>query len=64
MKENKIVIKQVGYTYIFALNAMVPDHEVERIHSVIKQQLKEGCVVLPATIKLLSVEPHLEHVLE
>ena len=60
----KITIKQVGYTYIFKIDVMIEDEEVERLHEQLKRSLKEGCVVLPTGVNLISVTPRLEFVLE
>lgn len=63
MNSNKITIKQVGYTYVFRVVPMSRE-TVEELRDNIRQQLKEGLVVLPAYVTLESVEPHLETFIE
>ena len=60
MKDNRITIKQVGYTYVFQVAQLLRPEGVEKIREDIRQQLKEGCVVLPANVRLASIQPHLE----
>lgn len=62
--DNKVVIKQVGYTYIFQISTMISPKEQERIREEIIQQMKEGIVFLLPAVKLISVEPHLETFIE
>lgn len=64
MNDKKITIKQVGYTYVFQVDTVLRKEDILKIHDTIRQQLKEGCVILPAGIRLVSVEPHLEAFVE
>ena len=66
MKDNRqtITIKQVGYTYVFRVMPMLCQGDMERVREDLRQQLREGCVVLPAGITLESVEPRLETFIE
>lgn len=64
MKDNKITIKQVGYTYVFQVAPLLAADRLQEIRDDIRQQLKEGCVILPAGVSLLSVEPRLETFIE
>lgn len=60
MKDNKITIKQVGYTYVFQVETMLRPQHLEELRQKLRTQLKEGCVVLPANVRLASVQPRLE----
>lgn len=60
MKDNKITIKQVGYTYVFQVETMLRPQHLEELRQQLRTQLKEGCVVLPANVRLASIQPHLE----
>lgn len=64
MSDNRLTIKQVGYTYVFQVAQLLRQDGVEKIREDIRQQLKEGCVILPAGVTLVSVEPHLETFVE
>lgn len=60
MKDNKITIKQVGYTYVFQVETMLRPQHLEELRQQLRTQLKEGCVVLPVNVRLASIQPHLE----
>ncbi len=60
MKDNKITIKQVGYTYVFQVETILRPQHLEELRQQLRTQLKEGCVVLPANVRLASIQPHLE----
>ena len=62
--DNRVVIKQVGYTYIFQISTMIHPEEQERMRQEIIKQMKEGIVFLNAAVKLISVEPRLETFVE
>lgn len=57
---NEIVIKQVGFTYVFRLSGIWPEETIDKIREHIKRQLAEGLVVMDGGLELVSVEPHLE----
>ena len=63
-KNNKVVIKQVGYTYIFQVSNLINPEEQKRIQEELKRQLKEGVVFIDGAVKLVSIEPHLETFVE
>ena len=64
MKDNRLIIKQVGYTYVFQVEQVLTKDMFQEIRNDIRKQLKEGYVLLPANVKLVSVEPHLETFIE
>ena len=64
MKDNKITIKQVGYTYVFQVETMLKPEQLHDLRQQLQTQIKEGCVVLPAYVRLASVQPHLEALTE
>lgn len=64
MSDNRLTIKQVGYTYVFQVAQLLRQDGVEKIREDIRQQLKEGCAILPAGVTLVSVEQHLETFVE
>lgn len=57
---NEVVIKQVGFTYVFRLSGIWPEETIDKIRGHIKRQLSEGLVVLDDGLELVSVEPRLE----
>ena len=61
MKGNRrrIVIKDKDRTYIFRVNMLLKPSDMELIRNQLKQQIKEGCVVLPAGVELVDVEARL-----
>lgn len=63
-EESKVVINQVGYTYIFQIANIMRKEEQDKIRERIKEQLKEGVVFIDGAVKLVSVEPRLETFLE
>ena len=60
MRGKKITIKRVGSIYVFKVNTLMRKEELHELQKTIMQQLNEGCVVLPAYVELLDVEPNLE----
>lgn len=60
MSDNRLTIKQVGYTYVFQVDTVLKQQQLQELRQQIRQQLKEGCVVLPAYVRLVSAQPHLE----
>lgn len=42
MKDNKITIKQVGYTYVFQVETMLRPQHLEELRQQLRTQLKEG----------------------
>lgn len=52
--ERRITITDKGRTYIFQVNIMLrPDH-LEEIRRQLKQQIQEGCVLLPPYLELIN----------
>lgn len=50
----RIVITDEGHTYIFRVNVLLrPDH-LEEIRRQLKQQIQEGCVLLPTYLELVK----------
>lgn len=60
MKDNRITIKQVGHTYVFQVDTLLKPQDLQELRQKIQRQLQEGCVVLPAHVRLVSAQPHLE----
>ena len=64
MEGKKIVIERTGSVYIFQTNIIMNQEEWQKLRIEIMQQLKEGCVVLPAYVELVDVEQRLEALVE
>lgn len=64
MNDNKITIEQTGYTYIFQATVLLCSEDEQKLRNTINQQITEGCVLLPAYVKLVSVKPRLEALLQ
>ena len=60
MKDNKITIEQVGYTYVFQVENITTKQYEEELRKQLQKELEEGCVVLPANVTMVSVEPRLK----
>lgn len=56
MKDNKrrITITDKGRTYIFQVNALLKPSDMEKVRSQLKQQIQEGCVLLPPYLELIK----------
>lgn len=57
---NKITIEQARYTYVFQVYAVMREEDMKKLREKIRQQLEEGCVLLPTYVNLVSVEKRLE----
>lgn len=64
MNGKKITIKRAGSIYVFKVNIVLREDDLDHLQKKIAQQIKEGCVVLPAYVDLLDVEPDLKAVTE
>ena len=57
MSDNKVItIKDKDKVYVFRLNILLRQEDIEKIRIHLKQQIEEGCVVLPAFLELINVE--------
>lgn len=56
MKDNdrRIVITDKGRTYIFKLNVLLKPEHVKQVRNDLKQQIQEGCVLLPTYLELVK----------
>lgn len=56
MKDNnrEIFITDKGRTYIFRVNTLLRPNDLERIREQLKQQIQEGCVLLPTYLELVK----------
>ena len=56
MKDNnrRIVITDKDHTYIFQVNILLKPSHMEQIRNQLKQQIQEGCVLLPLSIDLVK----------
>ena len=56
LKENNrcITITDKGRTYIFQVNMLLKPSHMEKIRNQLKQQIQEGCVLLPPDIDLVK----------
>lgn len=60
MNGKKITVKQAGSIYVFKVNIALRKEDLDHLQKKIAQQIKEGCVVLPAYVDLLDVGPDLK----
>ena len=56
MKDNnrRIVITDKDNTYIFQVNILLRPDDIEKIRRQLKQQIQEGCVLLPPYLELVK----------
>lgn len=54
MKDNRIIIKDRRKVYIFQVNTMLKEDGMKGLRQQLKEQIKEGCVLLPPYVNLLQ----------
>lgn len=56
MKDNRrqITITDKGRTYIFQVNILLKPCHMEQLRNQLKQQIQEGCVLLPPGVDLVK----------
>ena len=53
MKDNKITIMEKDKVYIFQVETALKAEDMQRLRQQLKEQIEEGCVLLPGYVKLL-----------
>lgn len=53
MKDNKITITEKDKVYIFQVDTVLKAEDMQRIRQQLKEQIEEGCVLLPGYVKLI-----------
>lgn len=53
MKDNKITITEKDKVYIFQVDTVLKAEDMQHIRQQLKEQIEEGCVLLPWYVKLL-----------
>ncbi len=54
MKNNIIIINDRRKVYIFQVNVLLKQEDMQRVRQQLKKQIQEGCVVLMPYISLVS----------
>ena len=55
MKDNNIIINEKDRVYIFKVDLVLAGETMECMRNQLKEQIEEGCVVLPPYVKLLTM---------
>ena len=55
MKDNKIIITEKDAVYIFKIDLLLEEETMHVVRKQLKEQIEDGCVVLPPYIKLLNM---------